>query len=48
MKKAGQIALIPFPYTDLSLSKRRAVLLLKWLDSTHDDWFVLFARSCIS
>lgn len=32
MKLAGQIALMPFPYTDLSQSKRRPVLLLRQLD----------------
>lgn len=28
MKQAGQIALMPFPYTDLAQSKKRPVLLL--------------------
>ena len=29
MKQAGQIALLPFPFTDLSESKLRPVLLLR-------------------
>lgn len=29
MKRAGQIALMPFPYTDLTHSKKRPVLLLR-------------------
>jgi mRNA interferase MazF len=45
MKQAGQIALMPFPYTDLSQSKRRPVLLLKKLDSTNDDWLVCMISS---
>ena len=45
MKKAGQIALMPFPYTDLSHSKRRPVLLLRQLDSDHDDWLVCMISS---
>ncbi|EHQ53775.1 hypothetical protein ECTPHS_13999 [Ectothiorhodospira sp. PHS-1] len=35
MRRAGQIALMPFPYTDLTHSKKRPVLLLRRLD--HHD-----------
>jgi len=45
MKRAGQIALMPFPYTDLLRSKRRPVLLRKKLDSTHGDWLVCMISS---
>ena len=40
MKRSGQIALMPFPYTDLTRNKKRPVLLLRRLDHTHDDWLV--------
>lgn len=40
MKRAGQIALMPFPYTDLRHSKKRPVLLLRRLDHAQDDWLV--------
>lgn len=45
MKQAGSIALMPFPYTDLSASKRRPVLLLRHLDQRHDDWLVCMISS---
>lgn len=45
MKLAGQIALMPFPYTDLSQSKRRPVLLLRQLDQQQDDWLVCMISS---
>lgn len=45
MKQAGQIALMPFPYTDLSHSKRRPVLLLRQLDLQQDDWLVCMISS---
>jgi hypothetical protein len=37
MKRAGQIALTPFPNTDLSGSKRRPVLLIRQASSRFDD-----------
>jgi len=40
MKHAGQIALMPFPYTDLTQSRKRPVLLLRRLDHAQDDWLV--------
>ncbi|MBK1705470.1 type II toxin-antitoxin system PemK/MazF family toxin [Halochromatium glycolicum] len=45
MKRAGQIALMPFPFTDLTHSKKRPVLLLRRLDHTHDDWLVCMVSS---
>ncbi|MDN5869899.1 MAG: type II toxin-antitoxin system PemK/MazF family toxin [Nitrococcus sp.] len=40
MKQPGQIALTPFPFTDLSASKLRPVLLLRLASSRRDDWLV--------
>lgn len=45
MKQAGQIALMPFPFTDLSSAKRRPVLLLRQLDQRYDDWLVCMISS---
>lgn len=45
MKRTGQIALMPFPYTDLTRSKKRPVLLLRRLDPAHDDWLVCMVSS---
>jgi len=45
MKRAGQIALMPFRYTDLAQSKKRPVLLLRSVDNTHDDWLVCMISS---
>ena len=45
MKRAGQIALTPFPNTDLSLSKRRPVLLIRQASSRFDDWLVCMVSS---
>ncbi|MED5296060.1 type II toxin-antitoxin system PemK/MazF family toxin [Salinicola sp. LHM] len=45
MKHAGQIALMPFPYTDLTHSKKRPVLLLRRLDHAQDDWLVCMVSS---
>lgn len=45
MKRAGQIALMPFPYTDLRHSKRGPVLLLRRLDKGKDDWLVCMISS---
>lgn len=36
MKQAGQIALMPFPYTNLANSKKRPVLLLRQLGAISD------------
>lgn len=43
MIKPGQIALAPFPYTDLSNAKKRPVLLLKALE--HKDFLVCMVSS---
>lgn len=45
MKQAGQIALMPFPYTDLAQSKKRPVLLLRAIDHQRDDWLVCMISS---
>lgn len=45
MKRAGQIALVPFPYTDLSGSKLRPVLLLRQASARFDDWLVCMVSS---
>lgn len=47
MKRAGQIALMPFPYTNLQHNKKRPVLLLRRLDHTQDDWLVCMVSSRI-
>lgn len=45
MKQAGQLALMPFPYTDLSKSKLRPVLLLKKVHEERDDCLVCMVSS---
>ena len=45
MKRAGQIALMPLPYTNLAQSKKRPVLLLRQLNDTWDDWLVCMVSS---
>ncbi|WP_404297395.1 type II toxin-antitoxin system PemK/MazF family toxin [Halomonas sp.] len=45
MKRAGQIALMPFPYTNLQNAKKRPVLLLRCLDNHQDDWLVCMVSS---
>ncbi len=44
MKQAGQIVLTPFPYSDLSGSKLRPVLMLR-RTSRFDDWLVCMVSS---
>jgi mRNA interferase MazF len=46
MKRAGQIVLTPFPYTDLSGTKLRPVLMLRQA-SRFDDWLVCMVSSKI-
>lgn len=45
MKSIGQIALIPFPYTDLTSAKLRPVLLLCKTPGNFDDWLVCMISS---
>lgn len=44
VKRAGQIVLTPFPYTDLSGAKLRPVLMLRQA-SRFDDWLVCMVSS---
>lgn len=44
MKRAGQIVLTPFPYTDLTGAKLRPVLMLRPA-SRFDDWLVCMVSS---
>ena len=44
MKRAGQIVLTPFPYTDLSGAKLRPVLMLRQA-SRFGDWLVCMVSS---
>lgn len=45
MKAAGDVALMPFPFTNLANSIKRPVLLLRKLDNSHDDWLVCMISS---
>lgn len=45
MKQSGQIALTPFPFTDLSVAKLRPVLLLRPVSRQFDDWLVCMVSS---
>lgn len=45
MKQPGQIALIPFPFTDLSKAKLRPVVLLCRTPGCFDDWLVCMISS---
>ena len=45
MKNAGDVVLMPFPFTNLESSKKRPVLLLRKLDNSHDDWLVCIISS---
>lgn len=45
MKSVGQIALLPFPFTDLTSSKLRPVLLLCKTPGNFDDWLVCMISS---
>lgn len=45
MKQAGQIAITPFPHTDLSAPKLRPVLLLRRASARFDDWLVCMVSS---
>lgn len=45
MKQPGAIALVPFPYTSLSDSKMRPVLVLRRASQRFDDWLVCMVSS---
>ena len=45
MKKAGQIVLTHFPFTNLTGAKLRPVLLLKKSSNFQDDWLVCMVSS---
>ena len=45
MKQAGQIVVTPFPYSDLSGTKLRPVLLLRRASVRFDDWLVCMVSS---
>lgn len=47
MKRPGQIVLTPFPYTDLSSTKLRPVLMLRQASVRFDDWLVCMVSSQI-
>jgi mRNA interferase MazF len=45
MKRAGQIVLVPFPFTDLSGTKLRPVLMVRQASRRYDDWLVCMVSS---
>ncbi len=45
MKQPGQIVVTTFPYTDLSTTKLRPVLLLRQTSERFDDWLVCMVSS---
>lgn len=45
MKREGQVALTPFPRTDLGNAKLRPVLLLRRASVRYDDWLVCMVTS---
>lgn len=45
MKRAGQIVVTPFPYSDLSNAKLRPVLLLRQASVSFEDWLVCMVSS---
>ena len=47
MKRPDQIVLTPFPYTDLSSTKLRPVLMLRQASARYDDWLVCMVSSQI-
>ncbi|MDO8412946.1 MAG: type II toxin-antitoxin system PemK/MazF family toxin [Gallionellaceae bacterium] len=47
MKRGGQIVLATFPYTDLSDTRLRPVLMLRQASTNFDDWLVCMVSSQI-
>ena len=45
MKRSGQIVLATFPYSDLSETKLRPVLMLRQASANFDDWLVCMVSS---
>ena len=45
MKRSGQIVLPSSPYTDLSDTKLRPVLMLRQASANFDDWLVCMVSS---
>lgn len=45
MKQPGQIALVPFPHTDMSAADLRPVVLLRKASPRYDDWLVCMVSS---
>jgi len=45
VRRAGQIVVTAFPYTDLTSAKLRPVLVLRQASSRFDDWLVCMVSS---
>lgn len=45
MKRAGEVVVIKYPFSDLSQAKLRPALLLGKLPGGHDDWLVCMISS---
>ena len=45
MKRAGEVVVINYPFSDLSQAKLRPALLLGKLPGEHDDWLVCMISS---
>lgn len=45
MKQVGQIALVPFPFTNTTQTKLRPILMLRKASTHFDDWLVCMISS---